>query len=91
MKLRHVIVAVTLLLAVVTGGPIAGAMMLPAAAGAEVELSSLERKIRDINKKLVRMSQQLEDACVQAAELPPEERITTEPPKRSHQRLDREP
>lgn len=68
MKLRHVIVAVTLVLAVVTGGAIAGAMMLPAAAGAEVELSSLERKIRDIDKKLARMSQQLEDACVQQTE-----------------------
>jgi hypothetical protein len=69
MKLRHVIVAITLLLAVVTGGAIAGAMMLPAAAGAEVELSSLEGKIRDINLQIETMTRQLEEACNQ---LPPE-------------------
>ncbi len=61
MKLRYVIAAFTLLLAVVTGGPIAGAMMLPAAAGAEVELSSLEGKIRVINQKLDQMTKQLEE------------------------------
>lgn len=74
MKLRYVIVGFTLLLAVVTGGAIAGAMMLPAAAGAEVELSSLEGKIRVINEKLERLTQQLDEARSRIpAELQPEE------------------
>ena len=65
MKTRHWIAGLIMLLTFVTGGPLAGAFLVPPAIGAELEFSSLERDIAKTNKKVESLALQLEKACVQ--------------------------
>ncbi len=54
-----------MLFTLVTGGPLAGAFLVPPAIGAELEFSALERDIAKTNKKVESLALELEKACAQ--------------------------
>ena len=67
MKTRHWIAGLIMLFTFVTGGPLAGAFLVPPSIGAELEFSSLERDIARTNEKVEALALELEKACAQLA------------------------